>query len=152
MVPVTLRNGGNYEKGMSLLRQMVLARAFPNIESETQTDSISEVFDNSDTLDRLCQLSGGHLRNLFVILFSCLQRMDTPISRNCLEDTIQRQRYMMRRGITDDEWKLIQKVNKTQQIGIEEEYQTLLRNMLILEYLDNQGGWFGINPILVEEK
>jgi hypothetical protein len=35
----------------------------------------------------------------------------------------------------------------------EPEYQTLLRNMLVFEYRnDDEGPWFDINPVLAEAK
>ena len=154
MVRVQLRNGDKYEQGIELLKQMVLAKAFPQETPQQRLNLIEEVFDNSNTLEHLCQISGGHLRNLLVILYSCLQRMDIPISRNCLEDVIQRQRDMLKRVITDDEWQLLSQVKQNNKIRGEQQYETLLRSMLLFEYQDKQGGggWFGINPILLEGK
>jgi hypothetical protein len=31
-------------------------------------------------------------------------------------------------------------------------YQTLLRSLFVFEYQDQQGRWFGINPVLAEAK
>ncbi|MEW6496834.1 MAG: P-loop NTPase fold protein, partial [Cyanobacteriota bacterium] len=64
MVPVQLRDGSKCDRGMELLRQMVLARAFPDVAPKQRLSLIQEVFDSSETLDRLCRASGGHIRNL----------------------------------------------------------------------------------------
>ncbi|BDI14892.1 hypothetical protein ANSO36C_06940 [Nostoc cf. commune SO-36] len=88
MIPVQLRDGTEYFDGMELLQQMVLARAFPDIQPEERLGLITKVFDSPDTLDRLCSVSGGHVRNLLGMLFRCLQEVDPPISRNILEAVI----------------------------------------------------------------
>jgi hypothetical protein len=152
MVRVQLRDGSECEKGMALLRQMVLARAFPDVEPQQRLTLVSEVFDSPETLDRLCRVSGGHVRNLLVLLFSCLQKKDPPLSRECLEDVIRRERDALVRGVTDDEWELLIQVAQQQLVKGEEEYQTLLRSMFVFEYQDEEGGWFSINPILAEAK
>ncbi|MCL1467183.1 P-loop NTPase fold protein [Argonema galeatum] len=152
MVRVRSRSGSVYDEGMELMRQMVLARAFPDVEPQQRLTLISEVFDSLETLDRLCLVSGGHVRNLLVLLHSCLQKEDPPLSRKCLEDVIRRQRDALIRAVSDREWELLFQVAKQQIVKGEDEYQTLLRSMFVFEYQDEEGGWFSINPILAEAK
>ncbi|MBD1841027.1 AAA family ATPase [Coleofasciculus sp. FACHB-64] len=152
MVRVRSRDGSECQEGMPLLRQMVLARAFPNTEPQQRLSLISEIFDTPETLDRLCRVSGGHVRNLLVLLYSCLQKEDPPISRQCLEDVIRRERDSLVRAVTDDEWTLLSEVAKQQLVKGEAEYKTMLRSMFVFEYQDAEGGWFSINPILAEAK
>jgi hypothetical protein len=73
MVPVQLQDGRDCEEGMALLRQMVLARAFPDESPEQRISLITAVFEQPETLDRLCRVSGGHVRNLLMLLYRCLQ-------------------------------------------------------------------------------
>ncbi|MCX7594405.1 MAG: ATP-binding protein, partial [Fischerella sp.] len=70
MVLVRQRDGSDYEPGMSLLRQLVLARAFPEVPWNIRPTLIPELFDTPQTLDRLCRISGGHIRNLLGLLYS----------------------------------------------------------------------------------
>ena len=156
MVPVEVRKlkhtveGVDYEPGMALLRQMVLARAFPNISASDRVELIPELFDYPETLDRLCRVSGGHMRRLLMLLYSCLQQEDPPFSRECLEDVIREYRDDLLRAITVDEWDLLFEVVQRQRVTGEEECQTLLRSMFVFEYRDREGHWFGINPVLAE--
>ena len=150
MVQVQLRNGDKCEQGIELLKQMVLAKAFPKETPQQRLNLIEEVFDNSNTLEHLCQISGGHLRNLLVMLFSCLQKTDPPISDYYLTDVIRRQKDTQIRAITDDELILLRQVLQEKQVKGVEEYQTLVRSMFVFEYQDKQGVWFGINPLFVE--
>lgn len=150
MVQVKLRDGQDCPEGMALLRQLVLARAFPELERDMRLNAISEIFDSPQTLDRLCRISGGHVRNLLGLLYSCLQREDPPISRECLETVITRNRDDLLLAIDESEWDLLLQVVQFSSIRSEIEYQTLLRSMFIFEYRDSVGRWFGINPALAE--
>lgn len=150
MVPVLNRNQSNHDKGLVLLRQMVMARAFPNADPDQRLNCILQVFDNQDTLDRLCRVSGGHIRTLLGILYRCLQEADPPIVRECLERAIREHRDGLTLGITDDEWELLHQVIQQQEVRGEEGHQTLLRSLFVFEYYDEQGRWFDINPALRE--
>lgn len=152
MVRVKQRDGRDCEDGLGLMRQMVLARAFPDLESEQRLSLILKVFESPEILDRLCQVSGGHPRNLLGLLYGCLQKEDPPFSRSCLEDVIRSGRDALVRAVTDDEWELLLQVSQQKMVKGEDEYKTLLRSMFVFEYQDEQGGWFSINPILAEAK
>jgi hypothetical protein len=150
MVPIQLRDGRDSPKGMALLRQLVLARAFPDVEPQARLNLISEVFDSPETLDRMCRISGGHVRNLLGLLYSCLQQEDPPFSRSCLESVIKGYRDDLALGVDDEEWELLVQVVQQQVVRGERECQILLRSGFVYEYRDEEGRWFGINPALAE--
>ena len=151
MVPVQLKDGSDCLEGMALLRQMVLARAFPDVNPYHRLDFIAEVFDSPETLDKLCRGSGGHVRNLLGLLYSCLQKKNPPISLNCVERVIRERRNKLVLGIKPQEWELLRQVKECKTVRQEPEYQTLLRNMLVFEYRnDDEAPWFDVNPVLAE--
>ncbi len=150
MVPAQQRDGQENTQGMALLRQLVLARAFPHLDPQFRLASMSQVFDSPETLDRLCLISGGHVRNLLGLLYNCLQQEDPPLSRECLEHVIKGYRDDILLAIEKNEWELISQVVQQQVITGEKEYHTLLRSMFVFEYRDELGRWFGINPALSE--
>ena len=150
MVPVRGRNGEECEEGMALLRRMVMVRAFPNQPREKQLQLITEVFDTPQTLDRLCRVSGGHVRNLLGLLFGCLRQEDPPISHKCLDSVIRESRDYLTSSIDEQEWNLLLQVVQNQTVRGDVEYTTLLRSMFVFEYRDKDGCWFGINPALEE--
>jgi AAA ATPase domain len=152
MVLVRQRDGSDNEAGMSLLKQLVLARAFPEVPWNARLELISELFVNSQTLDRLCRVSGGHIRNLLGLLYSCLQRQDPPFSTDCLEAVIKDYRDDLLLAINDDEWELLYEVLQQQSLKGESDYQRLLRSMFVFEYRDLRGRWFGISPTLAESE
>jgi len=152
MVPVQRRQGGNCPEGMALLQQMVMARAFPDVNLVQRLDLIPQVFDSPETLERLCRVSGGHVRNLLTLICDCILQEKPPLSHDCIEKAIRARRNQLTLAINQDEWELLRQVRQTKTIAGPEQYQTLVRNLLVFEYQDDDGSWFDVNPILVEGK
>ncbi|MUG98531.1 AAA family ATPase [Scytonema sp. UIC 10036] len=150
MIPVRMRSGEINAQGLDLMRQMVLARAFPDIHPSDRLNLIAEVFDSLETLDRLCLISGGHVRDLLGLLYDCLREQDPPFERECLELVIQRHRDFRANPIDSEEWELIFQVVQQQRVRGDIEYHTLLRSLFVFEYRDHQGVWFALNPVLAE--
>lgn len=150
MVPARNRDGSDCVAGMSLLRHTILARAFPDIPAEQRLDHISALFDISTSLDRLCRVSGGHIRNLLGLLYRCIQQEDPPFTSASLEQAIKDYRDDLVLSIDQSEWELLWQVHQNQSVRGEESYQSLLRSMLVYEYRDSQGRWFALNPSLEE--
>lgn len=156
MVPVRRRDGQEHEAGMARLRQMVLARAFPDLSETERLDKITEVFDSPETLDRLCQVSGGHVRNLLRFLNKWIKtERRLPLGQERLKAIIQEERNQAALGIVSEDWALLRQVaqqKKGMSVNDDQKsrYQKLLRNLLVLEYRDQAGSWFDVNPILAE--
>ncbi|MDZ7959861.1 MAG: ATP-binding protein [Aulosira sp. DedQUE10] len=151
MVPVKLRDGSECIEGMALLRQMVLARAFPDVESEERLDLITKVFDAPDTLNRLCCVSGGHVRELLRLLNDWIKKeRKLPLSRETLETVIRAYCNQMTLAITDNEWELLRQVQQRKWVSGDEGYRVLVHSRFVYEYRDTHGSWFEINPILAE--
>ncbi len=153
MVPVQLRNGSKHEAGMAMLRQMVLVRAFPDLEPQQRLNKIATIFENPETLDRLCHASGGHVRNLLRFLNEwIMEEGELPLSRNVLESMIRTQRHKLVLAITDDEWDLLRQVVRHKKVTGDDGYQILIRSRFVYEYYDREEPWFDVNPILAEAK
>jgi hypothetical protein len=150
MVPVQLQNGQECVEGMALLRQLVLARAFPDVNPMQRLELIPQLFDHPDTLDRLCRISGGHVRNLLGFIYGCLQQQDPPFSRSSLELIIRTYQDDLALTITDAQWAILRQVAQHKTINNEPTYQHLLRSLFVFEYRGSQGRWFDLNPALAE--
>jgi hypothetical protein len=150
MVPVQARDGQPYEPGLALLRQMALARAFPELSPEQRLAHLGEVFEDAATLDRLCYISGGHMRNLMRLMYGCLLKQDPPFSRATLEAVIRNERDDLASLIDDDEWKILLTAVERGQVSTNNDYNKLLRSLYLLEYRAPDERWFGINPVLAE--
>ncbi len=152
MIPVRKRTGEIFTPGLDSLRQMVLARAFPTINPAERLHFITELFETPEALNRLCLISGGHVRDLLGLLFDCIREQDPPFSKECVELVIQRHRDYRANAIDTPEWDLIFQVVKQQRVRGDIEYHTLLRSLFVFEYRDHQGVWFAINPVLAETR
>ena len=152
MVRIQEQDGSICHTGIALLRQMLLARAFPGFEPDERLNFITEIFDAPETLDRLCQISGGHVRNLLVLLKNCLEKDDPPFSRSLIEGLIIQRRNQLSKSITLDEWALLRKVVQEKAVRGEGEYQTLLKSLFVFEYHSGDESWFDINPVLLGSK
>ncbi|WP_413166814.1 P-loop NTPase fold protein [Capilliphycus salinus ALCB114379] len=153
MVPVKLRDGSECPMGMAKLREMVLARAFPGLDYQTQMTRIHELFDSPETFDDLCRMSGGHVRELLKLLNTWIRKeRQLPLSRQGLETVIRETRNQKKLGIDHREWELLRQLQQRQykQVSGDEEYQVLIRSMFVYEYRDRDGSWFEVNPILLE--
>jgi nucleoside-triphosphatase THEP1 len=153
MVPVEWPDGSIHEQGMALMQQMVLARAFPNLQPEERLSKIPDIFDSTTTLERLCQLSGGHVRDLLRLLNSwIMEEMMLPLSRETLEQVIRARRNEMTMPISEDEWQLLSHVKQRKRVSDDEGYKKLIRSRFVFEYRDAGESWFDVNPILAEAK
>ena len=150
MVPVTTRDGEEDSEGMELLRYLVVKRAFPDAKVEECLQLATEIFDSVETLDKLCRVSGGHVRNLVGMLKTCLTKDDPPISIKVLDKVIKKERDGLSAAIDEQEWELLFKVEKEQQVKGDLEYQMLLRSLFVFEYQDDDGRWYSLNPLLLE--
>ncbi|MBW4578651.1 MAG: AAA family ATPase [Tildeniella nuda ZEHNDER 1965/U140] len=150
MVPVQYRDGSDCETGMNLLRQMVLARAFPELSHEERFSQITEVFDSVESLDRLCRICGGHVRDLLRLLSEWIAKgKQLPLAGDVLERLIRASHNDTTMTIAKEEWELLRQVHQSRRVGPDLGYQTLIRRRLVFEYRDSDGSWFTVNPILL---
>lgn len=154
MVPLKLQDGTVFQPGLALLRQLVLARAFPDLTPQQRYSKITEIFDSIDSLDRLCSTSGGHVRDLLRLLNNWIQKQrELPLKGDTLEALIRIRRNEMTMQISDDEWELLRQVKQRKKVSGDQEYQILIHSRLVFEYRDRHGeSWFDINPILAEAR
>jgi hypothetical protein len=134
---------------MKLLQQMVLARAFPQLDAAERLNRVTEIFESAELLERLCRISGGHVRDLLILLNSwILEEMKFPLTRASLETVIRSRRNAMTRAVSEQEQELLQQVKMSQKVSDEEGYQKLIRSRFVFEYQDEEGSWYDVNPLL----
>ncbi|MBD2412722.1 KAP family P-loop domain-containing protein [Nostoc calcicola FACHB-389] len=153
MVPVQWPDGSVHEDGMALMKQMVLARAFPDLQPDERLHKITEIFDSTATLDCLCRLSGGHVRDLLRLLNTwIMEEMKLPLLRNTLDQVVRARRNEMMMPISDEEWQLLRHVKQKKKVSDDQGYQKLIRSRFVFEYRDSGESWFDVNPILAEAR
>jgi hypothetical protein len=152
MVAIKNKDGQVCQEGMALLRQMVLARAFPALSEQERLEKITEVFDEPATFDRLCEISGGHVRGILKILNRWIEEeMTLPLTCQGLEKIIVSQQDEKKLAInSQEEWELLKKVYREKDLKESLKYQSLIKNLFIFQYCDaNKKTWFDLNPVLI---
>lgn len=150
MVRLKDKNRQDCPQGMEKMRQMVLARAFPDLSEEERLNQVREIFEDSATLDHLCRTSGGHVRDLLQLLTEWISkdRKKGKLTRKSLDLVIRQRRSNMMLQIDDAEWELLRQVQQTQQVSGDENYDKLIHSRLVFEYQEDGVSWFDLNPIL----
>ncbi|AFY69035.1 hypothetical protein Pse7367_0734 [Thalassoporum mexicanum PCC 7367] len=163
-LPVAPDNPGDHNQGLELLGQMILARAFPNLTPSDRLGQMHEICDRPQTLQRLCELSGGNTQQLLQYIYGCLQREDLPIRQNTLSEVIRALQSNLLATISAVEKQRLDYVRQHHRLPAEvygrspeardakqdvrAGYLDLLARSLLLEYADGQGFWYGVNPVL----
>jgi septum formation topological specificity factor MinE len=148
MVSIRLPDGSDCQEGIALLKQMVLARAFPDKTQADRLQAISEIFDHEASLDYLCRMSGGHVRDLLKLLTDWIKKQrKLPLTLDQLQKVIESRRNEITIPISDDEWHLLRQVRQTKKVGGDIGYEILIRSRLVFEYRYDNKVWFDINPI-----
>jgi hypothetical protein len=143
-VPVSTRDGGRSPAGEAVLREIVRRRA------DKAGVSLGKVFDERDLLDVL-RCSGGHIRGLFVMLQSILDRAaELPISHAITQRGLRRAAADLAVPLRSSDWELLAGVHKSRdKVGDDHgAWNELLRDRFVLAYEDEYGHWYDRNPLL----
>lgn len=137
------------QTGINLLYLLVLSRAFPQLSEAEKLTKIGKIFAGENTLKQLCEVSGGHGRNLLIILNSWIIKENKfPLSSAGLEAVVVNQVAGQTAQITPDEWELLNRVHQTKDSSGDRDFSKLIRTLLVYEYRDDRGAWYEVNPIL----
>ena len=151
MIMVQNPDGSTNEAGLAKIKELIEKRVKqvnPNQSLETG------LFDSGETLERLCLMSGGHVRNLLLMMQEAITRTeDLPITAKAAQRAITQARDVYRRTPEEDEWQILAKVSQTQRILNDEQHRNLLFSRCILEYryYDEEGEmqpWYDVHPLI----
>jgi hypothetical protein len=151
MVMVRTPAGDVYEPGLQKIKE-VICRRVKHVAPKLSFDT--EVFDSPETLNQLCLMSGGHVRNLLLLTQDAIGRTaELPISKRAVQRAITQARDTYRRTVNHDQWCLLAEVSSTKRVVNDDKYRSLLFNRCLLEYryLDDEGEvqrWCDVHPLI----
>ncbi|MGA1264531.1 MAG: hypothetical protein ACO331_11605 [Prochlorothrix sp.] len=152
MVRLKNRDGELCPEGLALLKQMVLARIFPDLSPEQRLGRLLEVFETEAVFDRLCGMSGGHVRELLSLCTSWVEEeMALPLTGESLAAVLAAASSELKLRISEQEWALLRQVKLTQAVSDEVGYDRLIRSRMVCEYQEDRQSWFAINPLLADD-
>ena len=145
VIPVISRTGSPFEAGIKAISEIIERRA-------TRAGvSLKGVFDRPEIVTRLANLSGGHVRNLFILIRSALDYCDNlPLTDAIIDMTVRQESDSIALPLGAREWKLLKEVHKAKK-SLEdagEIWYGLLRDLYVFAYRDSEGIWYDWNPLL----
>ena len=147
MIPVTNYAGVENEKGIRKLREVVEQRL------DWVGTTVDVAFDADSTIDRLCKVSGGYVRNLVALVRDASNGADDlPITASAVEEAIRSYRDLLVKPINAGQWQLLKTIAREKAIAAPEDCLRLLDNLTILEYLDDEGTWYDVSPVVREAR
>ena len=154
MVMVRDQAGNVCEAGLEAMRKLVRHRVFHAYGVDPAMQLVGDIFDVQETLDQLCLMSGGHMRNLMQMAQEAIKQTDAlPIGKKAVRLAITKARNTYRNTVYDSQWSLLAQVFQTKEILNDEAHRELLFNRCILEYryIDDQDEivcWRDVHPLL----
>jgi hypothetical protein len=147
VIPVIDRLGHDSEPGLETMRQIVRNRA------EHVGIPVEEIFADPCSLDRLCRLSGGHVRTLCNLVRSTLEFCGSlPAPADAVQQTVLTWAVDLAEPLSREQWDLLRRIHASRKRPDEEDCQELLSgllaNMYVWTYRDNTGAYCDWNPLL----
>lgn len=153
LVMVRSFSGGANKQGLDKFRDLI-CRRLACIDPLLPEHLDTYVFDSAETRNRLCFMSGGHMRVLMQLLQKSMDQIDElPITAEAAQIAIQEQRDTYRTGISKERWEMFAKVHISKQMENDEDTLLLLLNRCLMEYryYDNEMKliqWGDVHPLL----
>jgi len=172
MIMVQDKEGNIHQAGIDKIKRLIQKRidyAVHKFVEEKYSISIGnqipsillleDIFDKTfvdgiTTLDRLCRVTGGHLREVMFLMQESINFTEKlPISRKNVEKAIATSRNAYENAVDHEDWdKLAEIANKPKRIDNEEKYRQLLFSRCVLEYreVDGKKIWHDVHPLIKE--
>lgn len=108
-----------------------------------------DAFDDPATVSRLCEMSGGHPRQLLRFVQASISQADNlPLTSAAVEKAIEQDGNTRLRGMPQDWWSKLRQFDKPQfDVPTDEAYQEMLYLLHIFEYMNGRP-WYEVNPVL----
>jgi hypothetical protein len=153
MIMVRTRDGEVDEAGLNKLKELIskrVAQFAPKASLDT------EIFDQSETIERLCLASGGHVREVMQLMQTALDWTDNlPIPADAVQRAITNARNNYRSAVDAQDWVKLAEVSASKRILNDDDYRNLLFSRCLLEYryVDSKGEiqrWHDAHPLIKE--
>jgi energy-coupling factor transporter ATP-binding protein EcfA2 len=153
------QKGHPYEAGLEKMKEIIKKR-IEQIKVDGDRGKAlagtldSEVFENVETLNQLCLMSGGHSRNLMQYIQKAIEKTERlPIRALAVRRAISETRDTYRNAIEPHQWEILALVAKSKRKPNDDKHSLLLLNRSILEYcyFDDEGEicrWYDIHPVI----
>ena len=159
MIMIKDRNDQPCEAGLNKVKEIFEKRIHP-IATKNQRDNIdidTDIFESAETRLELCRMSGGHVREMMLLMQTSMDSVDNfPITNSAINYAINEARdRTYRSAVNHDEWVKLVAVYRSKNIPNESEYRDLLFRRCVLEYRSpNLNGdctsWYDVHPMIID--
>jgi hypothetical protein len=141
MVKIIQSNGTDDPAGMDAMRAIVQRR----LAAAQVLEGVA--FDTGDALDYVCRMSGGHVRNLLILIrTACTAAGALPLTRRVAEQAVRGMSNDFERALNRPEFfEVLRQIDRSHALPGSDYDQLLLYNLSVLEYL-NGAAWYAVNP------
>jgi AAA ATPase domain len=151
MVMLKNPDGSPSDEGMKKVMEFIRQRfKFAGVGQK-----LEEVFESPEALAKLCEMSGGHARNLMSLMKAALQNTtELPIKTRSVQRAVSELRDTYRKIIDGHEWEALVQVSQDKVITDNDDlFRSLLFRRCILEYryIDSEGEvqvWHDVHPLV----
>jgi hypothetical protein len=156
MIMVKTREGQIHPPGFAKIKE-VITRRIQAATAGTGYEGLpvdQEIFESAEVIQRLCEMSGGHIRELMLLCKEAINRVDVlPIPARAAQRAITEARDTYRRTVQSEEWAKLAGVAASHRIDNDEAYRELLFRRCVLEYryFDREGEmqcWYDVHPLI----
>ena len=140
MIMVQDKEGKVHQPGIAKIRKLIQERInyvvdwFVEKQYSLSIDnqdspllSLKDIFDEPTTLDRLCGVTGGHLRAVMILMQESINLIEClPITRKAVERSIAISRNTYNNTVDYPDWDRLAKIAKSKKIVNEDQYRQLL--------------------------
>ncbi|OKH15184.1 ATP-binding protein [[Limnothrix rosea] IAM M-220] len=139
ILPITAvktKDGEQIEAGINELKEVIRRRVRQHLTGEERCELVPQIFGSDEILQRLCLMSGGHVRDLLRLVRTSFDEIETlPITKVAARSAMIKMRDTYRRSVTSpEEWLALARVAKTKQVEGSEQERQLLFSRCILQY------------------
>lgn len=170
MIMVRNKDGTPCQKGIDKIKEIIEKRVDyatkPFLAQQNLTPqgnqpleiTVDDLFDSHETLTKLCQMTGGHVREIMLLMQEAISRIDYfPITLKAMNAAIATSRNVLRAQVDHQDWEKLVYVSQHKAIINETEYRELLFSRCVLEYreevVDDLGEddvivWHDVHPLI----
>lgn len=161
MVMLQYENGEISKAGLAAFREVIAKRIIlaklendPQIGKKLAESLETSVFESAEILERLCLMSGGHIRLLMKMIQKALDHTDNlPISKRAVNRAIADAKDEYLNIIFDDDWVRLAIVHLSKEISNNSASRRLLSSRLVVEYRcrdvnENLKRWYDVHPLV----
>ena len=151
MIMTQKPSGSPYQPGSDKIKEIIKQRIK---KINTNLNLETDIFENETILEKLCLMSGCHIRQLMQLIQEAINNIDKlPITDKATQRSITKLRDVYRRTIEEEQWSILAEVAKSKELQNSDKYRSLLFNRCLLEYvtLDEQGEikrWCDVHPLI----